>query len=414
MLKYTGNFLVAINDNVREVGIKITYTHNDIKCLIQGDEVMEVTYTSQGKKEMGCVVLKVVDATLRLNDNTKQLQEGMFIDLTYICDGECQTDIFYINYLKPKNNTLTVQAVDLLTYLADTVSPKMPLNKDVYLKDYMANICSSLKLPLEVDADIVNPKLTLAYPKSTSILETFRELSVACNGIINFGLTQRLGAYLPFYLPVLLENRLIGASIKRFAGGAPQATINQYIKYSIVKDSSNKYDDVKVCMFFPTQGEQTEIGTLKALIPASTTNYSLGTVNFSNTCIPQVLKFNDRVQVDKYTLGSTSCGLTMSNTGTTDQAIECTFYGLNIENAATLEDEADSNNIKTIKNMYIQSIATYNTDIYKNDDIEISYFGNPCIEVGDTISIDGMTVLVVEHILKYTGGLRGTIKGVIV
>lgn len=153
MLTYTDNFLDAINGNVRDVGIKITYTLNDIKCLIQGEEVMEVVYTSQGKKEMGCVVLKVVDATFRLNDNTKQLQEGMFIDLTYTCDGECQTDIFYINYLKPKNNTLTVQAVDLLTYLADTVSPKMPLNKDVYLKEYIANICSSLKLPLEMGAD---------------------------------------------------------------------------------------------------------------------------------------------------------------------------------------------------------------------------------------------------------------------
>ena len=103
MLQATGNFLEAITANCRDVGLKIAYNYNGQACYIEGQEIKEVSYTSQGKKELGCIVLKVADINLNITDNTKKLKNGDFIDLFYQCgNGESQTDVFYVSSLKTK------------------------------------------------------------------------------------------------------------------------------------------------------------------------------------------------------------------------------------------------------------------------------------------------------------------------
>nr|WP_302596479.1 hypothetical protein [uncultured Cellulosilyticum sp.] len=416
MLQATGNFLEAITANCRDVGLKIAYNYNGQACYIEGQEIKEVSYTSQGKKELGCIVLKVADINLNITDNTKKLKNGDFIDLFYQCgNGESQTDVFYVSSLKTKSNSIVIQAVDLLTYLVENSNnTKMSLMKNTDLITYVESIISSIRLKCDIDNNVVNPSLSLAYPKSTKIDDTFREIAIAMNACITFGRTSRNGAYLPFNLPKMLDERLIGMKAKKFCFSEPWATIDSWISYTISDDSTDKYSSTNVCTYFPTQGEQVSIGKMQAIVPANTFGYNTGTISFGQTCIPQIAKFTGKVDVSSYTLGSDSCSFSFNNTSVISQDVECEFLGLNISNATTVDSSTDNtNNIKVVNNMYIQSAAVYDTRIYENNNIDIHYFGNPCIEVGDTISIDGMIVLVVEHTLKYTGGLKGIIKGVV-
>ena len=69
---------------------------------------------------------------------------------------------------------------------------------------------------------------------------------------------------------------------------------------------------------------------------------------------------------------------------------------------------------KIVENIYIQSPNIYDTRIFKGKNISVKYTGNPLWEIGDTLNVAGMTMLVTEHELTYTGGLRGSMKGVVI
>lgn len=414
MLNAIGNFKTAIKEISREVKIKITHTYNGTNYIIEGDDIIEVNYTSQAEKEQGSVVLKVVDAKLRVTDNTILLERDSIIQLTYVCDGECECDIMYVDYSKEKNNVITIQAYDLLTYLSNNSTVVMPLDRNVQLKEYMQKVFKSLSIKAFISDDIVSTNLSVAFSKSTSLLQTFKELAIASNSIIHFGQTGHYSAKLPLLLPQLLNQKIIGAEVNKMCFAVPTESIDSYISYTKIDDGSNKYNDVRIPIYSPNLTTDRKVGTMKCLIPQNVSGYCPGTVELEDTFIPSVIKINDIIEVDSITLCNNTCALSFNNNSALAKEIECELYGSSIENTSILYANTDNTNkIKVVNNMYIQSAAVYDSKIYKSNDIEISYFGNPLIEVGDTVSIDGMNVLVLEHTLKFTGGLKGTIKGAI-
>lgn len=423
MLNYTGDFKTGINSASREVSAKIAYlSENDKINYLGGKDIQSLNYTSQGKKELGCVVKKVIEATLIYNENTSKLKNGSFINVIYVCSGECKVDIFYINDLKSKNNKqlITLQAVDMVTYINDNpVDITMPLVRDTTLKNYIETMFKALKFEYRISDDISNPKLVIGYPKSTAIVETLEEMAIASNSMIALKCTDTFGITLPFYLPrsfdELLISNTVDGHVQPFRFDNPCTNIEQYINYEIDDDSADVWNDVRICLFFPGSSDQKNIGSMKTLVPPSTTNYDVGKVNFQSTCVPQICKVvNERINISKYRLGSDNFNICLNNTSPLSQNIEAEFLGIDIKEASALEATTENNsNIKVINNLYIQGPSIYDTRIYKSKNISIKYFGNPLIEVGDTITIDGITVLVIEHSLKYSGGLRGTIKGVV-
>lgn len=414
MLQATGDFETAIKENCRDIGLKITFTSNCENYVIEGDVIIEVNYTSQTEKELGGVVLKLLDARLRSTDNTKLLERGSIIQLTYVCNGECECDIMYIDYAKEKNNVITIQAYDLLTYLSNNSTATMPLDRNVQLKQYMQKVFKSLSIKAFISDDIVSPNLSVAFPKSTSLLQTFKELAIASNSLIHFGQTGHYGAKLPLLLPQLLNQKIVGAEVNKMCFGNTVESIDSYISYTKIDDGSNKYDEVRIPIYSPNLTTDRKVGTMKCLIPQNVSGYCPGTVELENTFIPSVIKINSIIEVDSISIGNNTCALYFNNSSALAKEIEAEIYGSSIENTSILDASTDNTSkVKVVNNMYIQSAAAYDSKIYKSNDIEISYFGNPLIEVGDTVSIDGMNVLVLEHTLKFTGGLRGTIKGAI-
>ena len=414
MLKYTDNFRESIKEVAREIKVKLTFSINDETYTITGEEITELNYISQTDKEIGGVVIKALDAKLRLTDNTALLKKDIFVQLAYICGGECETDTFYIDCIKEKNKVITMQAYDLLTYLSNNSTVTMPLDRNVQLKEYMQKVFKSLSINGFISSDIASPKLSVAFPKSTSLLQTFKELAIASNSLIHFGQTNNYSAKLPLKLPQLLNQKIVGAEVTKMRFKEPVESIDSYISCTKIDDGSNKYDEVRIPIYSPNLTTDRKVGTMKCLIPQNVSGYCPGTVELENTFIPSVIKINDIIEVDSISIGNHTCALYFNNSSSLAKELECELYGSSIENTSILDTSTDNTSkVKVVNNMYIQSAAVYDSKIYKANGIEISYFGNPLIEVGDTISIDGMNVLVLEHTLKFTGGLRGTIKGAI-
>ena len=213
----------------------------------------------------------------------------------------------------------------------------------------------------------------------------------------------------------MLNERIVGAEVSKLEFTDPVEGIDSWIDdIEIKKDGSNKYNDVRVPLYSPYLSSDRKIGTMRTLIPHNVNHYCPGTAELDNTFIPSLIKIDKRIELDDIAIGNNKVNLYFNNDLPVAKEINVELYGSSIENTSILSaDTSNTSKIKVVNNMYIQSATVYDTEIYKCPDIEFSYFGNPLIEVGDTVIIDGMDVLVLEHSLKYDGGLRGTVKGVL-
>lgn len=421
MLSYIGDFRTAIKQPARDIGLNIGFVNDGSTIMLDKNDIQSLDYTSQAKKALGGIVRKVIDAKLIYNEDTSKLNKGDFVNLFYTCGttGKCKIDIFYVSQLKRNtaNTLITMEAVDLLTYLNTEKQPTLPMMKNTTLRAYVEAVLTSLGYSCSI-GDVANPNLSLGYPKSLLLQATLEEIGIAMQALIRFKCSDAFGLTLPFTLPGTLNQMVVDGTVK--ADVSPykvkvtaDETVNSYIEYTVDDDASDQYSDVKVNLFFPSAENQKSLGTAKTTVPASTTNYNIGTIEFGSTTVPEVGAFNCKATIADYTLGSDRCSLKLNNSAATAQVIETDFLGMDI-NESTITEQSTDSNCRQVSNIYIQASAVYDTRIYKNKNCTVRYFGNPLIEVGDTISIDDDKVLVVEHSIKYSGGLKGSIKGVVI
>lgn len=425
MLPYTGDFNTSIKEHARNINVVICYKNEDNYVFLQKDNIQSLTYNAKTNKGLGGIVKKVCDIKAIYNDYTKNLTKGTAINLYYKCGtGNCKKALLYINQVKVNKakTVITIEALDKFSY--DQTNKVMPIMKNTTLVEYEKAIFTALGYNYLIDSNVVNPNLSLGYPKSGKAGETLSAIAEANNALIDFEDIIIRYLTVPFELPATfqipttedfispgLEVRL---HVKKFVFDDPVDEIDEdtdIIDFELDDDNSNQYNDVKVNLFFPSSGEQKSLGTIKATIPGSVTNYNVGTIDFGDTVIPQMCVFDDMVDIADYTIGSDSFSLKVNNSNVLAKHINAEMYGLDIAET-TLKDTDTDSNIKQISNMYIQSASVYNTEIFKHPNCTIKTFGNPLYEVGDTVRIGKYDVLILEENIVFNGGLKSTLKGV--
>ncbi|WP_410495010.1 hypothetical protein QTL86_12730 [Cellulosilyticum sp. ST5] len=425
MLPYIGDFATAIKQQARDINVVIAYKNGDNYVFLQKDKLQSLTYNAKVEKGLGGVVRKVADIKAMYNEYTTNLTKGMAINLYYKCgDGMCKKALLYISQVKINkiSKIISIEALDYLSYIEGIAT--LPMMKNTDLLTYEKTVFNQLGYNYTIDSSVVNPRLTLGYPVSSKLLETFEEMAEANQAVFDFGFNSTYELKLPFELPATFSLPLTDGYItpsdtfevhvKKFGFSNPVDTLDigtELINFELDDDSSDQYNDVKVSLFFPSSSEQKSLGKVTATIPGSVVNYNIGTIDFGNTMIPQVCIFDDMVDVADYTIGSDSFGFSVNNSGVLAKNIEAEMYGLDISTATLKNTDTDSN-IKQVSNMYIQSATVYDTEIYKHPNCTLKTFGNPLYEVGDTIAIDVYDVLILEENLVFNGGLKCTLKGV--
>lgn len=425
MLPSTGDFEESIKGKARDINVCIAYKDNNSYVFLQKDNIQSLTYNASVSKGLGGVVKKVADIKVMYNDYTANLVKGTPINLYYKCGtGNCKKALLYINQVKVnKAKTLiTIEALDYFSY--DQTNKAMPIMKNVDLVTYEKAIFSALGYKCTIDSNVVNPSLTLGYPKSGKVGETLAAIAEANNSLITFEDIIIRQLELPFELPATFSIPCVDGGVspgldiqlhvKRFGFADSVDEIDEdteLIDFELDDDNSDQWNDVKVNLFFPSSGEQKSLGTVKATIPGSTLNYNIGTIDFGNTMIPQVCVFNDMVDISDYSIGSDSFSFSINNSGVLAKSIEAEMLGLDISES-TLKDTDTDSNTKQISNMYIQGAAVYDTEIFKHPNCTLKTFGNPLYEVGDTIRVGEYDVLILEENIVFSGGLKSTLKGV--
>ena len=166
-------------------------------------------------------------------------------------------------------------------------------------------------------------------------------------------------------------------------------------------------------IFYPNDRQYNKLGTLTSTIPGGVSNYSIGNVSFKNLSIPQCIHFDNEVRINNFDLAGDKCNIKVNNPNLF--AVDCNIelFGSDISTLTVVQDSSDER-VKIINNQYIQGPAVYDKYIYFSKDADIKYRGNPLYEIGDTITADEETILIIEHSLSYNGALSGTIKGVVI
>lgn len=422
MLDYVGNFKNKILEPVREVNIRIGFISGNVEYILDSEAVQSHTYRVEIKPELGGVVRKVINMTLMVTPETSLLKRGNSFNLFYcLGDGaECKVDIFFISDIvrNDKQQIIEIDAVDYLTFSKDSPIPFVAMAKNVDLHTYARRVVKAMNMEITYASGVVNPQLKLGYPKSYVLQDTLEEMAFAMNATITTTTNGEFGARLPLIVPFTFNEPSVSDNVffkvKPFKIGTPVETLtfqNSLIDYK-VEDSNEKFDRVSISLFNPSNSAQKALGAVTKSVPAMTTNVNLGTSEFENPCLTQVVHFNQDVDIKSFNIAINRVKLVVDTKDISNEDLTIDFAGLDFATISNF-DEAESNS-KIINNMYIQSPNLYDSRIYLNDNITINYTGNPLIEVGDTVSIDGLQVLVIEHELKFTGGLRGTMKGVVI
>lgn len=426
MLPYVGDFATAIKQQARDINAVIAYKNGDNYIFLQKDNIQSLTYNSKVNKGLGGVARKVADIKAIYNEYTTNLVKGTAINLYYRCGegGVCKKALLYISQVKVNkiSKIITIEAKDYLSYIEDIAT--LPMMKNTDLLTYEKTVFDQLGYSYTIDSSVVNPKLTLGYPVSTKLLDTFEEMAEANQAIFDFGFNTTYQLTLPFNLPatfsIPMTDDYITPSdsfelhVKKFGFAEPVDVLNvdtDLINFEIDDDSSEQSDDVRVSLFFPSSSEQKSLGKVTATVPGSVVDYNIGTIDFGNTMMPQICVFDDMVDISDYTIGSDSFSFSVNNSSVLAKNIEAEMYGLDIS-TATLKDTDTDSNIKQVSNMYIQGASVYDTEIFKHPNCTLKTFGNPLYEVGDTIRCAPYDVLILEENLVFSGGLKCTLKGV--
>lgn len=431
MLPYIGDFATKIKEQARDINVVIAYKNGENYVYLQKDKLQSLTYNAKVDKGLGGVVRKVADIKAMYNEYTANLTKGMAINIYYKCgDGMCKKALLYISQVKINkiSKIIMIEALDYLSYAQENVT--LPMLKNTNLLEYEKTVFNHLGYSYSIASNIVNPNLTLAYQASTKLIDTLQEMAEANQSIISLGMedisqsnipisSHKLPINIPYtfsipFKEVITPSEDLCLTIKKFGFGTTVDTLNEnteLINFELDDDTNDQFNDVRVGLFFPSNSEQKSLGTVKATIPGSVTNYNVGTIDFGNTMIPQICVFNDKVDISDYTIGSDSFSFSINNNEVIAKNIEAEMYGLDIK-TATLKDTDTDSNIKQVSNMYIQSAAVYDTSIYKHPNCTIKTFANPLYEVGDTITVGAYDVLILEENIVFNGGLKSTLKGV--
>lgn len=400
MRQGSNSFKQAITGKTRELTMRIRFTSGITTYTLTAENLKTCKYHSSMEQELGGIEKKVMTIDFFSNTDAKFIQKDTELSIEY---GVKLYSSWY--YDTPEKYIVTgvkaqvgkpfiqVEAVDALTLVRLKPLPFISQAKDTTLKNYLAYVSSCFSKPFSFDTSLKDQNLSLAFCKSTHTHDTLLEFAIASQSLLKTNFK---------FASVIKKSSVYNLS---YSVGL--------IQYATTLDQLSQYTDARVQLYYPNLETSKTLGQFTKTIPTNATHFSLGQVKFKELVIPEVICFNQYVTMADYVLGSDRCELFVSLTNTSDVELQTTFMGLDINAFESSETDA-SNKTKFIRNIYIQSSTDYDTRIYTKPQINISYIGNPLLEVGDIITVDANhTVLIYEHTLTFTGKLRGTVKGVI-
>lgn len=398
MKKSSQQFKVGIKSMARELDTRVIFFNGDNRYVIKGGDVQSFNFSATCEYALGGIENKLANIVLIKNSITEKIAEGTIL---YRETWIKYNDTWFSDYreklivqskkVDDETSLIKIVAVDEFTLRGDEDIPDVLQSYNVTNLVYLKNVIAALSNEYSLDVALTSNILKIAYTTGSNIRELLTELAISAQGIIRDGFVISKFAYAQFVDRLDYETGLI--------------------KYSI-EDSDIK--EASVNIFCPTQSSCEKLCEFTSDVPSNTFGYNLGTLNLSDPCAIQLVKFDNKLEIDTFSLNANSIRLSVINKNAAYN-VKAEVHGVKLSSAN--RSMIDNKNAYYIDCVYIQDndLSKYDTRVYTGKRITVTYKGNSLYEIGDTIIVDGKYhVLIVEHHLNYNGSLSGIIKGVIV
>ena len=404
MISISEDFNNALKAQVIRARAKVVFNYATPLTLYR-DKIISIDAISSGEIALGCVQDDKVTCRFSYDAFTiAQYNQRVDVELYFGCVVNDVEEYVLIGTYKTNRWQADDQEkfieVELVSKIStDQVEDLLPAT-NVSLKDYITSACGVLmNETVTIGDSCLDATLSQCYLYAKTIKEQLKLFGVAINGVFRY--VQGLECA-PYKFTTDSKEIKLGAN-------------ESLLYYKKENDYLDSKAIVQIMISAFTKSDNASLYSATVNIPKGVDSYNVkldfGTPSIINYI--QFKKYSYFYTVDA-SLWSAMLRLGVL-TASVASRVDLTCYGVKIQSNVL---GSTSDNSKTyISNPYIQNSSqagSLDASIYTSDKYVLSLKGDPTIQIGDTIGVEGLgNIMVTKHSIKFDGSLLSTVEGVL-
>lgn len=406
MIQATSEFLTAIKSEGRQCIGKAIFMY-DTPLTVSRTQVQSIDVASSANSELGSVqqdnlTIKILKGTLNDMQFNAIVDVEVFLGCivgtveqyvsigTFVSDGWNKDDT---------TGTITVKLTSKINENA-TVD-KNVISHNVSIKEYAKEVVYSIFNKVLTAGGVLDTTLDSAYLYKEKASEQLKLIAMATNGLFRYVNGFELVPY-KISTPVLTLKQGHNESV---------------IGISRITDYSKKSIDVQILKSFFSKSDIISLFSANNIkLPPGASNYPV-VMNLGFPCNVKYFNFNKYGYLQDFIPGVTKSTILLSNGyDNIERILSLEVFGVKIVSNILGKKEKTDGSITYIENPYIQNneqITALDKRIYNAISYRVRYRGNPCLQIGDTVTLEGVgNILITKHQMTLGSGFSGIIEGV--
>lgn len=401
----TPAFNTTLKDTLRHIKVKLELLYT-IPVILTNRHIITFNLNSTVEHGLGGIQQDTLDVHLLRNTLTaEQLNQKIDIALHVgLPNGETIEYIHVGTYkasrwLIAKDNTIKLECTTRLN--TDILIKENVIRSNCKLNTYMQDVIKALyNNDLTVKVGCINPTLIDAYLIKPNILEQLGLLCEASQGILRY--THNAFELVPFALSTPCCTLLEGKKELILSTAQDTDFLMDIKKVEIL--TSRFVKSATECLYSARDLE---------LKGHAHINIEAGV---NGAIFLHYFNFDKYAYIADYAVGIDKVYLNIYNAYPSDKTIGVEIWGQSVTSHVAESKNITDGSITYIENPYIQTdehIRMFESSIFNAETKTLQYRGDPRLQIGDTVTVDGKNILITSHTLNFNGGLTGEIKGVV-
>lgn len=404
MLQASSGFKQAIKADMRECVAKVRLNYSTPLVLFK-DMIQGIDISSSADLEIGSIQNDNLNVRLMKNSIT-DAQFNQKVDVEVFIGCKVDSGYEYVSigtFLADgwsKNDATGIITIRLTNKInTNAVPQENVIGVNESLKAYIGRVIQKVFGEPVIVGNILDATLPSAYLYYEDIKTQLKQLAMATNGLFRYVNGFEL---VPYKATTPVDTLKIGAN-------------ELVMNVSRITDYSAKAPNVQILKTFFSKSEVISLFSSGNInLPASASQYPVE-ISLGYPVVAKYFSFKKYGYLSDYKVGVFKSTLYINNGYDTPRSVSVEVFGTKII-STTLGTKVSDGSITYIENPYIQldsQVANIDKRIYSGISYRVAYRGNPTLQIGDTVAVEGIgNVLITKHSLNFTGALSGIIEGV--
>lgn len=407
MIQATGNFNTEIKSNIRNIDAYIEIVGTSI-VEITRDKIIGIDFEAQGEVALGCfennlVTVKVIKDSISTEVWNTDIRIKIVISTSQ--DAYLKLGVFRSEYWKKGDD---YDIIEFTNDFMDADITNIGYAENMQLSTYTCSVfADAVGLKDKVfNSGMKDCLLPTYYLYSRTIKEQLKSLGFATNTIAKTAINSS-------------HNEDAVINFCKYYFSTPVDVLKEGSNELILKTSSNENDYIDKKKEIVVKKSRFLLEDLTSLYGATVRaeeEYIDYNIDFGSPSLVKYIHFPLYGYYSSFNYGLFG-GVISIGSGAEGVEKKTSFSIMGSKITSNVLGSTTDNTKTYLSNPYIQKdaqLAALDTTIYTAKKMSLQYRGNPCLEVGDTITLENIgDLLITRHTLRFDGGLSGAIEGVL-